>query len=165
MNLIDRTGLLTALKARQEEVTKDLLMPTKPQKTSDSVERTAAVFLQRMPDAESSTKKAPYILNAMVNSNFIQPVGQQPISESFVRSVFCVYNADGQEGGLMLLNLMDRIRVSLQKNPVLNNVFVLDMQQGIQDLCYPDDTTPYHMGEMITVWRMPPVEREVQQWL
>jgi len=30
---------------------------------------------------------------------------------------------------------------------------------------YPDDTAPFYMGEMVTEWIMPPVEREVQKWL
>lgn len=36
-----------------------------------------------------------------------------------VRSIFAVYNDDEQEGGLMLLNLMERLRIRLLREVVI----------------------------------------------
>ena len=162
---MDRTMLLKALRTRQLEATKDLLMPTKPQKSIESEERPVEVHLQRLPDEKSSTTKAPYIVNAAVTSSFGRAPGQEEDDRCTVRSVFCIYNSDGEEGGLMLLNLMDRIRISLQKDPILDGMYECDLEKRIEDLQYPDDTAPFYMGEMITEWKLPPVERECAQWL
>ena len=164
---MNRVFLLESLKVRMEADTRELIMPTKPQKGDEEViERPAEVWNGRLPDMKSTTKKAPYIINAVLTSRFRQPPGREPESFVAVRSVYCVYNSDEHEGALMLLNLMDRVRISLQKNPILDGKYELNMEDdGIADFVYPDDTAPFYLGEMITEWKMPPVEREVQQWL
>lgn len=82
-----------------------------------------------------------------------------------VRSIFAVYNDDEQEGGLMLLNLMERLRIRLLREVVIGRRFQLDLEAGLETFIYPDDTAPYYAGEMTTTWRVPGVEREVRQWL
>lgn len=37
----------------------------------------------------------------------------------------------------------------------------LDLEAGLETIVYPDDTAPYFVGEMISTWMLPPVEREV----
>lgn len=157
---MDAVDLLHAMKARETEVTKDLLMPTKPQKGSDSVERAIEIHNQRLPDAESSTKKAPYKLNTVLSGTFGRDPGNVPEDRVIIRSVICVYGPDGETGAMMLLNVMERIRIDYEKNPILDNTFELDLEKRIQTLIYPDDTAPYYMGEMVTEWKLPPVERE-----
>ena len=61
----------------------------------------------------------------------------------------------------MLLNLMERIRVALLRQVVIGEQFTLDLEAGLEVLGYPDDTAPYFVGEMISTWILPPVEREV----
>ena len=162
-----RVWLLESLKARMEKDTKDLIMPVKPQKgDTEETSRAAEVWSGRLPDMKSTTKKAPYVLNTILTSRFRQNPGLPPESLVSVRTVYCVYNSDDHEGALMLLNLMDRIRISLQKNPIVDGKYELNMSDdGIMDFVYPDDTAPFYMGEMVTEWIMPPVEREVQKWL
>ena len=162
-----RVWLLESLKARMEKDTKDLIMPVKPQKgDTEETSRAAEVWSGRLPDMKSTTKKAPYVLNTILTSRFRQNPGLPPESLVSVRTVYCVYNSDDHEGALMLLNLMDRIRISLQKNPIVDGKYELNMtEDGITDFVYPDDTAPFYMGEMVTEWIMPPVEREVQKWL
>lgn len=164
---MNRVFLLESLKVRMEADTRELIMPTKPQKGDEEViERPAEVWNGRLPDMKSTTKKAPYIINAVLTSRFRQFPGQPPESLVVVRTMYCVYNPDENEGALMLLNLMDRVRISLQKNPIVDGKYELNMKdEGISDLVYPDDTAPFYMGEMITEWILPPVEKEVQQWL
>ena len=82
-----------------------------------------------------------------------------------MRSIFCVFCSDEQEGTLYLINAMERLRIALLKNPLIgNNQFECDLKEGLEDLVYPDDTYPYYMGEMITTWKLPPIKREVSLW-
>mgnify|MGYP006958160157 CR=1 FL=1 len=157
---MDAVTLLFALKQREEEITKDLLLPTKPQKGSDSEERPIKIYNQRLPDEESSVKQAPYKLNAVLTGTFGREPGERPEDRVIIRSVLCVYAPDGETGAMNLLNVMERIRIDYEKNPILDNTFELDLAKKIQTMVYPDDTAPYYMGEMVTEWMLPPVERE-----
>lgn len=153
--------LLEALKLRTEEATAELLMPVKPTKKEQEPEiRRPVVYKTRLPDEKASNKYAPYVLHSVLNTSYRQEPGNLPEGLVNVRTLFCVYNEDEQEGGLMLLNLMERIRISLMANPILDRQFRLDYEGGIEQLVYPDDTAPFYLGEMMTVWKMPPVGRE-----
>lgn len=162
-----RVFLLESLKVRMEHDTGELMMPVKPQKGDTSAEpRAAEVWNQRLSDMQSTSKKAPYILNAVLTSRFRRRPGEEPECLVTVRTIFCVYNPDENEGALMLLNLMDRVRISFQKNPIVDGRYELNLaDDGIIDLVYPDSTAPFYMSEMITEWKLPPVEREVRPWL
>lgn len=164
---MNRIMLLEALKVRQMEDLKDLLMPTVPKKDKPSELRTVEIFKGRLPDRKSETEKAPYIVNAVLNSNFYRDPGEEPTCLCTVRSTICVYNEDNEEGNLMVLNVLERLRISLMKNPIVDSVFELkfDKEHTIQDLVYPDDTAPFFMADLVTVWKLPPVEREVRPWL
>ena len=76
-----------------------------------------------------------------------------------MRSIFCVYNPDEQEGGLSLLTLMDQLYLSLLERPIVGAQFTLDLEAGMESMAYPEDSAPYFAGEMVTVWKMPPVKR------
>ena len=158
-----RTALLEQLKTFTEKVTADLIMPTKVQ-SADEVQnyRPAEVYLMRLPDGSSATKKAPYIIHQLLTSKDQQPSGERVQSSASVRSIFVVYNDDGQEGGLMLLNLMERLRIELLRTGVLDNRFSLDLSEGLEYMVYPDtDTAPFYAGEMSSTWKLIPVQREV----
>ena len=154
--------LLNQLKAFTLEVTKDLIMPTRMQKgDAEQGYRPADVFLTRIPDGTSATKKAPYILHQIITGKDRQISGQNAQRFATVRSVFCVYNEDEQEGGLMLLNLIERLQISLEQQVVIGHQFVLDLESEVETLVYPDDTAPYFIGEMISTWQLPAIKREV----
>lgn len=70
-----------------------------------------------------------------------------------------MYHPDEQEGGLALLTLMDQLYLSLLERPIVGAQFVLDLKAGMESMAYPEDSAPYFAGEMVTVWRMPPVRR------
>lgn len=62
-----RTILLKRLRAFTEEVTADLIMPTRLQKgDTEQIFRPAKVYLMRLPDGTSATKKAPYVLHQVI---------------------------------------------------------------------------------------------------
>ena len=141
-----RIILLERLRDFTKEATADLIMPTRMQKgDTEQGYRPADVYLTRLPDGTSATKKAPYVLHQIITGMDQQPQGQRVTSS----------------GGLMLLNLMERIRVALLRQVVIGEQFTLDLEAGLEVLVYPDDTAPYFVGEMISTWILPPVEREV----
>ena len=164
---MNRIMLLEALKVRQQEDLKDLLMPTVPKKDRPSELRTVEIFKGKLPDRKSETEKAPYIVNAVLNSNFYRNPGEEPTGLCTIRSTVCIYNPNNEEGSLMVLNVLDRLRISYTRNPIVDGVFecLFDEDHAIQDLVYPDETMPFFMADQVTVWKLPPVEREVRAWL
>jgi hypothetical protein len=158
------TELLYALKEFTEETLKELKLPVRLQQ-SDSKQpedRTPTVYLMRVPDSLSSTKKAPYILHQKVTGSDMQNPGRRTDSTCTVRSVFCIYHPDEQEGALTLNECMERMRIALLKTRVLAQQFEIIMTDGNnpQSLIYPDNKAPYFVGEMLTTWSLPPIERE-----
>lgn len=159
-----RNALLDAFAKFTEDVTKDLIMPTRIQKADEEQGyRAAAVFKMRLPDSKAAQKKAPYVLHQVITGKDQQPTGTDVDSTTTVRSIFCVYNDDEQEGGLMLLNLMERLRIAILKKIVIGEQFEIDLEAGLECLVYPDDTAPYFLGEMVSTWKMPTIKREVPQ--
>lgn len=166
----DRIGLLDTLKTFTEGAVKDLILPTRIQKEGEEpLYRAADVYKMRLPDkdAKSAMKKAPYIIHQLITARDAQPIGERASSSAVVRSIFCVYNGeDSQEGSLMLLNLSERFRIPLLKTLSIGHRYALDLTtQPLELLIYPDDTAPYFLGEMVSNWIIPPIEREVRPWV
>ena len=159
---MNRTELLDALKEFTETATKELILPVRVQKNNpEAMPRAAKVYKMRLPDSKSSKDKAPYILHQVITGKDVQPTGQPVDCRATIRSIFVVYCEDEQEGGLNLLNLMERLRIALLQQHIIGKKYELNLQEGVETLIYPDDTAPYFMGEMVTVWNLPPVQREV----
>lgn len=157
--------LLTALKAFTEDVTADVLLPVRMQQSDEEqpADAPAAVYLMRLPDSKSATKKAPYILHQAVTGASQQVRGHSTTREAVIRSIFCVYDRDEQTGALRLCELMERFTIAVLKERVIGDQFLLLMESGKnpESLIYPEDTAPYFVGEIVTHWELPPVEREV----
>ena len=145
-----------------KNIIKDIILPVKQQKEDKGPPdpRAAEVYLMRLPDSRAADKKAPYILHQVLTSKDTQPTGARQKSSTAVRSVFCVYNDDEQEGALALMNLMERMRIALLKKGVVGDQFRLDLTVGLETLIYTEDTRPYYISEMITTWDMPSVTPE-----
>ena len=159
---MNRIMLLEALRDVTKDATADLIMPTKIQRADEEQQfRPPDVYLMRLPDGNSAMKKAPYIIHQAITSKDSQPSGGRVNSRASIRSIFAVYNSDEQEGGLMLLNLMERVRIRLLSQVVIGDQFTLDLDAGLETIVYPDNTAPYFIGEMSTTWKIPAVEREV----
>ena len=153
--------LLERLKERTEQATGGLLLPVAVQQgdPEQPAPRAAGVFQARLPDSGAAKKKAPYILHQIVTGKDSQAQGLPLAAVATVRSVFCVYHPDEQQGGIALLSLMEQLRLALLQWPVLGRQYVLDLQAGLETLVYPEDLAPYYAGEMLSVWKMPPVAR------
>lgn len=154
--------LLDALKAFIEENTKDILLPVRvDRKSGEAKERPAEVYKMRLPTKDAETKRIPYILLQYIKSTDTQTAGQPPESSCMVRIVAATYSEDGEEGAMCVLNLLTRIRVALLRDGVIAERFML--KPPVEMIVYPDSTPPYYLGEMMTEWRMPIVESEVQK--
>ncbi len=160
-------ALLEELRDFTRASTSQMIMPVRCQKgdAEQPEPRAAEVHLMRLPDSKIATKKAPYILHQLVNSKDRQPNGNHPDSSAIIRSIFVVYNENEEEGALMMLNLVERLRIDLMKKVVIGKRFKLDLETGLEFFAYPEDTAPYYSGEMITRWEIPTVEREVREYL
>ena len=168
VNCIDtsRVDFLEQLKTATQAAVKEFMLPTRIQSANDEPTcREADIYLMRLNDSKSAFKKAPYIIHQLITGRDIQPEGQPVRSSVQVRSIFCVYSDDEQEGGLMLLGLAERVRIYLLRHTVIGERYQLDLEQGADFIAYPDDTAPYFAGEMVTTWKIPTIEREVRQWL
>lgn len=153
--------LLERLKEFTEKVTGELILPVAMQKGDQEppAPRAAEVYRTHLPDSSAAKKRAPYILHQIVTGKDSQAPGVQPAAITTVRSVFCVYYQDEQEGGIALLNLMEQLRIALLERPVLGEQFQLDLKAGLETLIYIENLAPYYAGEMLSVWKMPPVCR------
>lgn len=153
--------LLDELKKFIEEHTKDIILSVRVKQSSgEPKERPAEVHKMRLPDKEGETKLIPYILLQFLTGKDAQEEGQSAESESKVRIVVATYSEDGAEGATDVLNVLTRIRVALLKAGVVGKQFLL--KKPLEYIVYPDETAPYYMGEMLTIWEMPEIEREVE---
>lgn len=171
-----KVAFLESLKQFTLDATEDLLMPVAMQKgDSQQICRAPDVYLMSLPDFKSAEKKAPYVIHQLLPGTDVQAEGKPLRSTVEVRSIFTVCSPcktgtdsvfpDKQEGWLMLLNFMERVRISLLKAVVIDNRYMLDLSVGIESLPYPESQetaiTPYCVGEMRSTWVLPAVKREV----
>ena len=149
-----------------KDAIKDFLLPVSPREDEENKERIPDVYKMRLPDRSSATKKAPYILHQVVTTSDKQNSGSIPYATVTIRTVFCIYHpSEGNEGPLALLELIERLRIAVLKSVSIGKVYQLDREAGLESLIYPEDTAPYYVGEMISVWKVPHVLMEVMQWL
>ncbi len=159
-----KNNFLEAYKAFTEEVIKDLILPVQQQKSDKGtpLPRAPEVHIMGLADFSAAKKKAPYIFHQIITARDQWSPGQsRPDSGATVRSVAAIYHENNQEGQLALLELFERIRIALLKRGVIGRQFRLDYKAGIEYLIYPDNIPPFYAGEMVTIWKLPPVEREV----
>lgn len=170
--------LLKELKQFIEENTKDIILSVRPinnkiipepsgkEKKKNAKEqpkrRAAEVHLMRLPNKDAEINRIPYILLQFLTGADEQKEGQFSDSECKIRIVVATYSEDGSAGSMDLLNVITRIRVALLKTGVIGNKFTL--RKPLEYAVYPDETGTYYLGEMITIWGLPPVEQEVCPW-
>ncbi len=157
---------LFAMKDRSKACTADLLLPVKTQEEDEEEQppRAATIYLTGLPEMKKPEKKAPYVIHTVAEGKdrytdrHDSYGGRDPtrhrVDTVEVRSVLCVYASDRQEGGLYLLELMERLRDDLKAHPTIGP-FLLDLDAGIDWTVYDSDEWdlgPYHVGGMVTTW-------------
>lgn len=162
-----RNDFLSVLKAFTEDAVKDYLLPVRAQRNGDpDTLAPAGVYLMRLPDSKVYQKRVPYIIHQIVASEDTQKNGN--VTESFVtvRTIFCVYHKDEQEGGLALNELVDRFRLAILANRIIGGRYTLDLDESdVKFLLFTEDIAPYYAGEMETVWRGTSVQHDVREML
>lgn len=154
--------LLKSLKIVCEDATKNMILPTAVQSGDKKrIVRPPEFYLQRLPQSENAKKLAPYGIIQFAHGQHIQKPGNDPYFFVDVRFVFCVYGDDEQDGAIMLLNFMECIQQRLLKDVAIGRGAILDVNEPLEMLAYPDDTAPYFAGEMAGTFVLPPIKREV----
>lgn len=152
--------LLEELKAYIERETKDMILPVRVDRRSgEHKERPAEVFTNDLPDKEAETKRIPYVLLQFIKSTDSQEEGKSPECVSMVRIVAATYSEDKAEGKRCVLNLLTRIKTAFLRDGMVADRYIL--KSPLEMIVYTEDTAPYHLGEMATLWSMPAVESEV----
>lgn len=156
-------NLLECLEAFVKEKTADIKLQVKVRNRNpeEVKERAADVYKMRLPKREDQTEKIPYILLQLLTGKDDKQEGEPEESVCKIRIVVATYSEDGGEGSLDVLNVILRIRSELKKAGIIGERFVL--QNPLEYIVYPDSTQPYYLGEMITNWSIPTIEREVTE--
>ncbi len=165
-----RITLLEQMKDFTEAHTSDLLLPVQMREEDEDPppNRAAAVYIPCLPELRSYERKAPFITHETITGkdNVVTDprTGRRQISSTVLRSCFCVYHQNEQEGRMALLTLMERMRIALLEEVVIGKQFKLDLDAGIETLVYPGNpnqiaVSPFYLGEMITTWHLPIIER------
>lgn len=153
--------LLDDLQKFLEENTADILLETKVRTgTPTKKERAARVYKMGLPEKDDNTQQVPYILLKVLTGADEKEEQQPKSSEVRVRMIVATYSQDGEQGPLALLNLILRIQERLQKQHIIGGRFCLEYP--FEYLLYQDTTPPYYLGEIMTTWSIPTIEREVQ---
>jgi len=164
--------LLDRLKEFIEDSTKDFMLSVRPVKNKvlpghepakspeDIITRRAPeVHKMRLPDKDAETQRIPYIVLQFVTGTDEHEPADAPESVCKIRIIATTYSEDGGEGATDLLNVLTRIRIALLKAGEVGNQFLL--RKPLEYVIYTDDTNPYFLGEMLTIWEMPTIQREV----
>lgn len=151
--------LMEALQAYCSEITKNLRMLARvPENGTQAARRAPAVFIGNLPDKESERKAAPYILLKLLT-------GKDDDEESICRvRIICVtFSEDKQENYIQCLDLVTHIRTKLLEDVVINDCFCC--QKPVEFIVYDSDLETYQVGEIMTVWEMQQVERNIRKYL
>lgn len=120
------------------------------------------VYKQRLPSINDYEKHSPFILVQYLKGGQRQKEGQRPQATAEIRITVCIYNRDNEEeGSLALINVISSIKQGLLTQVVVGEQFILDVDAGIEDEVYPDNTAPYFIGDIYGKFLLPPIEREV----
>lgn len=121
--------------------------------------RSANVYKMNLPTKDDQTQKVPYVLLQILNGKDDKVTGEPEQSDCAVRIVVVTYSEDAGQGAYDVLNVILRIRSELEKAGIIGQQFVLKMP--LEYIVYPDNTPPYFIGEMMTNWSIPTVQREL----
>lgn len=153
------TILLEELKKYIEEKTKDIILPVRQKRGQPTEERPPAVYLMNLPKKEDEVQQIPYILIKYLTGKDDQQPGEDPDALANIRIIVATYGEDAEEGAMALLNVISTLRINFLKDQEIGRQFRLI--HPLESIIYPEDTRPYYLGEMMTTWTLPKIEREI----
>ena len=162
--------LLEGLRAFIEGKTKDIILPVRPinlktlpdedaPNNEQVTERAPELHLMRLPDKEAEIARIPYIVLQYLTGKDEHRPNADEDSLCNIRIIAATYSLNDSEGSLDVLNVLTRIRINLLQAGEIGEQFLL--KKPLECMVYPDDTQPYFFGELMTVWEMPLIKREV----
>lgn len=152
-------NLLFSLKSYCEEITKYIRLPARvTENGTEAGERPPKVFIGNLPDKEAEKKEAPYILLKLLTKK-----SDEEESICRVRIICVTFSEDKQENYIQCLNVITKIEMKLLEDVVVDNRYFC--QKPIETIIYDDDLEIYQIGEMMTIWEMPKVERNIRKYL
>lgn len=120
--------------------------------------RAPTVYLMNLPEREDYLSRIPYVLIQFLSSkDKHDKESNERQSLASVRVLIAVYDSDGEDGGLHVLEIIERIRLKLQAGMLLDQNFMLQMPFDTE--VYPDDTGNYFLGEINMDWSIPVIDR------
>jgi hypothetical protein len=142
--------------------TKDMVLPAAVNKDSgEKKERPAEIHIGQLPDKDAEVSRVPYVLLQFIKSTDDQKPSEAPECECMVRIVAATYSLDGAEGSASLENLLTHIRLELIRAGIIGGQFLL--RPPLETFIYPDCTPPIFLGEMMTRFKLPAMESEVER--
>ncbi|MDO4301780.1 MAG: hypothetical protein Q4D26_10365 [Clostridia bacterium] len=153
--------LINDLKYFVQECTKDLLLEVKTNPKDEKVIKPANVFIGSPPAKVKNIQYIPYIILRLLTGKDEQKESEEENSTIKVRLIAATYSEDSEKGYIDVMNVIDRLRIELLKNRVLNNKYTLKLP--LEYIIYEDDTGPYSIGEIITTWEIPSIRQEVNK--
>lgn len=120
--------------------------------------RAPKVFLMNTPERNDMLSQIPYLLIQFLTGKDKRDAdtGDEESTVN-VRIIIALYDDDGEDGGMQVLEVIERIRIMLQKGRLLDQQYMLQLPFDYE--VYPDDTGAYYLGEINMVWSIPGIER------
>lgn len=151
--------LMQSLKAYCEEKTEDMILVARvPENGTEAGERPPRVFIGNLPDKEAEKKEAPYILLKLLTTK-----DEDEASICMVRIIVVTFSEDKQENYIQCLNVITRIKTKLLEDVIIEKRY--SCRKPIETIMYDDELEVYQIGEIMTTWEMPQVQRNVNQYL
>ena len=151
--------LLESLKEYIQVKTKDMqLLARVPEDGKESARRPPKVFKGNLPEKEDKKKAAPYILLKLLTTK-----SDEEERKAMVRIIVVTYSEDKEENYIQCLNVLSRLEKDLLEDVVIADRYLC--QKPIETIMYDEDLEVYQIGEMMTTWELPPIQRNVRQYL
>jgi hypothetical protein len=151
--------LLNALKAYMEDKVKDMrLIARVSEDGTDPGERQPLVFIGNLPNKEQEKKVAPYILLKLLTKKV-----DDEENVCRVRVICVTFSEDKNENYMQCLNLVTKIETSLLEDVVVDERY--SCQMPIETIIYDENMELYQVGELMTIWELPQIHRDVRKYL
>lgn len=152
--------LLDSLKEYVIDVTRNLQQETKAKRNDEKTIESIQVFIGNPPVKDGvGTKYIPYIILRLLHGADEQIEGSNEKSTVKVRMIIATRGDNCEESYKAAINVIDRLRISLLKDRVIDRKYTLKMP--VEYVVYEDDTGPFTIGEIITTWEIPSIRQEV----
>lgn len=123
--------------------------------------RPPEVYIMSPPDRNDWVSCVPYLIIQFLSGTDTQTSEDKDYKQyatASVRVLIATWNPDGQQGGLQVVDLIERIRTVLLRGVMLMDNYTL--QEPLDYEVYTDETGNYFLGEIDMVWTMPTIRRD-----